>query len=313
METLLFGVFPYSGSSRYPPTLYPIWQLLIFGPPWSLPKLATVAVTIDLVALLGHVTVTGALPPYRAVQYFVQHPQFQLPATSNVEVRVSLQRHWGIGVENTYKWMSSVARSTRRACTRPSDGTAVVKNGRRKKRPSLSTGRAHPSVKLISKVARRTGPVRRRVTAVFVSWGSTKLLPELKFILADGWKLCSAYRRWLTLSLVDPSTRRRTGNGCPVDRASTLVGEPPDPNCNPKDSFPKKEGLLRQISPVAGDFDDPLGWWKQNQGTLPSVAVVVRDILAIPGDLDDPRDSSMCITAKERLNRGSGTGSIMLN
>ncbi|KAJ6552346.1 hypothetical protein B0H10DRAFT_2242180 [Mycena sp. CBHHK59/15] len=35
------------------------------------------------------------------------------------------------------------------------------------KRPSLSTGRAHPSVKLISKVARRTGPVRRRVTAVF--------------------------------------------------------------------------------------------------------------------------------------------------
>ncbi|KAJ6569893.1 hypothetical protein B0H10DRAFT_2238148 [Mycena sp. CBHHK59/15] len=35
------------------------------------------------------------------------------------------------------------------------------------KRPSLSTGRAHPSVKIISKVARRTGPVRRRVTAVF--------------------------------------------------------------------------------------------------------------------------------------------------
>ncbi|KAF7370112.1 Reverse transcriptase-RNase H-integrase [Mycena sanguinolenta] len=36
------------------------------------------------------------------------------------------------------------------------------------------------------------------------------------------------------------------------------------------------------ISPVAHDFDDPLGWWKQNQGTLKYMACVVRDILAIP-------------------------------
>ncbi|KAJ6607981.1 hypothetical protein B0H10DRAFT_1955820 [Mycena sp. CBHHK59/15] len=130
------------------------------------------------------------------------------------------------------------------------------------KRPSLSTGQAHPSVKIISKVARWTGPVRRRVTAVFDGyieskarcygiltqktqkcpvqnfWGSTKLLPELKFILADEWKACrnrrlpyapqnsvlySTYRRWLTLSLVDPSTRRRTGNGCPVDGSTRPV------------------------------------------------------------------------------------------
>ncbi|KAJ7679971.1 hypothetical protein B0H17DRAFT_1138878 [Mycena rosella] len=107
---------------------------------------------------------------------------------------------------------------------------SVRRDGRRKKRPSLSTGRAQPSIKLISKVARRTGLFRRRVTAVFdgyieskASWGSTKLLPELKFMLADGWRLCSAYRRWLTLSLVDPSTRRRTGNGCPVDGSTRPV------------------------------------------------------------------------------------------
>ncbi|KAJ7703501.1 hypothetical protein B0H17DRAFT_1127136 [Mycena rosella] len=55
-------------------------------------------------------------------------------------------------------------------------------------------------------------------------------------------------------------------------------------------------------------FDDPPGWWKQNQDTLPLVAVVARDILAILGNLDDPRDSSMCITTKEWLKSGLGDG-----
>ncbi|KAF7346736.1 Reverse transcriptase-RNase H-integrase [Mycena sanguinolenta] len=37
------------------------------------------------------------------------------------------------------------------------------------------------------------------------------------------------------------------------------------------------------ISPVADDFDDPLGWWKDNSGTLKYMGRVARDILAIPG------------------------------
>ncbi|KAJ7661784.1 hypothetical protein B0H17DRAFT_1212112 [Mycena rosella] len=47
---------------------------------------------------------------------------------------------------------------------------------------------------------------------------------------------------------------------------------------------------------------------KQNQGTLPSVAVVARHILATPGNPDDPENSSMSIMAKERLTSGLGDG-----
>ncbi|KAF7348260.1 Reverse transcriptase-RNase H-integrase [Mycena sanguinolenta] len=82
------------------------------------------------------------------------------------------------------------------------------------------------------------------------------------------------------------------------------------------------------ISPVAHDFDDPLGWWKQNQGTLKYMARVARDILAIPGvsvsverlfssvkrTLTDSRSSMTAETAcvdivtKEWLKSGLGEG-----
>ncbi|KAF7378021.1 Reverse transcriptase-RNase H-integrase [Mycena sanguinolenta] len=94
-----------------------------------------------------------------------------------------------------------------------------------------------------------------------------------------------------------------------------------------KTSFAGKDEVdmyLSGISPVEDGFEDPLGWWKQNHGTLPSIARVARDILAIPGVsiaverlfssmkhtlTDDrtsmtPENSSMCIVTKERLKSG---------
>ncbi|KAJ7830499.1 hypothetical protein B0H14DRAFT_3143490 [Mycena olivaceomarginata] len=42
---------------------------------------------------------------------------------------------------------------------------------------------------------------------------------------------------------------------------------------------------IGRISPVKEGFDDPLGWWKQNQRTLLSISRVTQDILAISGAL----------------------------
>ncbi|KAK7045126.1 reverse transcriptase-RNase H-integrase [Favolaschia claudopus] len=69
------------------------------------------------------------------------------------------------------------------------------------------------------------------------------------------------------------------------------------------------------ISAVPKNFDDPLGWWKANAGTLKYVARVARDVLAVPGRTTaDDRASmtaetiSVDVVTKAWLKSGLGEG-----